>query len=109
MNIHLSHSVAPMSFADGQKAPDSLEKLLFVSKTVLLQAIDLLDNHLDSDDRLTTSSRYLPGSTIGNTCLPPSSEYLSYDMDRKASTACTRPLPALANGRDLAVATHTIL
>ncbi|KAF8740644.1 hypothetical protein AX14_007781 [Amanita brunnescens Koide BX004] len=65
MNFHSSHSVTPMSFADGQKASESLEKLLFVSKTILLQAIDLLDNHLDSDNRLTTSSRYLPGSTIG--------------------------------------------
>jgi len=54
-----------MSSTGGQRSPDSIEKLLFVSKTVLLQAIDLLDNHLDSDDRLTTSSRYLPGSTIG--------------------------------------------
>ena len=63
-----------MSFADGQKASESLEKLLFVSKTILLQAIDLLDNHLDSDNRLTTSSRYLPGSTIGNACLTSSSK-----------------------------------
>jgi len=83
-----------MSFTGGQKSPDSIEKLLFVSKTVLLQAIDLLDNHLDSDDRLTTSSQYLPGSTIGkhlrhardhfqlllNVASSPPPHVLSYDI-----------------------------
>ncbi|ETW87533.1 hypothetical protein HETIRDRAFT_121883 [Heterobasidion irregulare TC 32-1] len=43
----------------------SLEQLLDVSTKVLAQAIDLLDNSLTSDDQLTVSSKYLPGSTIG--------------------------------------------
>lgn len=55
-----------MSFTNNlPKSPDSLEKLLFVSKTVLLQAITLLEHHLVSDEQLTTNSKYLPGSTIG--------------------------------------------
>lgn len=46
--------------------PDTpLTQLLSVSKTVLLQAVDLLDNYLTSDDQLILSSKYLPGSTIG--------------------------------------------
>ncbi|KAF8641240.1 hypothetical protein AX17_000874 [Amanita inopinata Kibby_2008] len=68
MNIDSGNSVSsmlPMSFTSGPQATESLEKLLFVSKTVLLQAVDLLDNHLTSDDQLTVNSRYLPGSTIG--------------------------------------------
>lgn len=36
-----------------------------VAKTLLLQAIDLIDNHLTSDDQLTMNSRYMPGSTMG--------------------------------------------
>jgi hypothetical protein len=46
---------------------DPLTQQLSVAKTVLLQAIDLLDNYLTSDEQLSTSSQYLPGSTIG-TC-----------------------------------------
>ncbi|KAF8078337.1 hypothetical protein FPV67DRAFT_1464963 [Lyophyllum atratum] len=42
-----------------------LTSLLSVSKTVLLQAVDLLDNYLTSDDQLTVNSKFLPGSTIG--------------------------------------------
>ncbi|KAK2462057.1 hypothetical protein APHAL10511_006520 [Amanita phalloides] len=94
MNLHSTHSVAPMPFSDGPTPSDSLEKLLFVSKTVLLQAIDLLDNHLASDSQLTMSSRYLPGSTIGkhlrhardhfqlllNVLSSPSPRTLSYDI-----------------------------
>ncbi|KAH0590383.1 hypothetical protein H2248_000538 [Termitomyces sp. 'cryptogamus'] len=54
----------------GQAEPSSgtvapLMSLLHVSKTVLLQAVDLLDNYLTSDDQLTVSSKFLPGSTIG--------------------------------------------
>ncbi|KAG6902786.1 hypothetical protein C0995_011273 [Termitomyces sp. Mi166 len=54
----------------GQTEPSSgtvtpLTSLLYVSKTVLLQAVDLLDNYLTSDDQLTISSKYLHGSTIG--------------------------------------------
>jgi len=63
MNSHFGHPVP--SSTDDDSLSDSVEKLLFVSKTVLLQAVDLLDNHLNCDDQLTTHSRYLPGSTIG--------------------------------------------
>lgn len=38
---------------------------LSVAKTVLLQAIDLLDNYLVSDQQLTVQSQFMPGSTIG--------------------------------------------
>ncbi len=38
---------------------------LSVAKTVLLQAVDILDNYLTSDEQLTVSSKFLPGSTIG--------------------------------------------
>ncbi|TFK57472.1 hypothetical protein OE88DRAFT_1651212 [Heliocybe sulcata] len=43
----------------------SLQQLLTVSTTVLSQAVDLVENILTSDDQLTVSSQYLPGSTIG--------------------------------------------
>jgi len=39
--------------------------MLSVSKTVLLQAVDLLDNYLTSDNQLTITSKFSPGSTIG--------------------------------------------
>jgi hypothetical protein len=61
--------------SESNGAVTSLTQLLSVSKTVLLQAVDLLDNYLTSDDQLTTHSKFLPGSTIGistlctrNTC-----------------------------------------
>ena len=38
---------------------------LSVAKTVLLQAVDLLDNYLVSDEQLKVQSRFMPGSTIG--------------------------------------------
>ncbi|KAF9452527.1 hypothetical protein P691DRAFT_660580 [Macrolepiota fuliginosa MF-IS2] len=44
---------------------DPLKQQLSVAKTVLLQAVDLLDNYLTSDEQLSISSQYLPGSTIG--------------------------------------------
>jgi len=44
---------------------ETLQQQLAVSRTVLNQAVDLLDNHLSSDDQLTVHSKYLPGSTIG--------------------------------------------
>jgi hypothetical protein len=52
---------------NGGVAP--LTQLLSVSKTILLQAVDVLDNHLTSDDQLTTHSKFLPGSTIGTSSL----------------------------------------
>jgi hypothetical protein len=42
-----------------------LAQLVSVSKTILLQAVDLVENHLTSDDQLTVHSKFLPGSTIG--------------------------------------------
>jgi len=42
-----------------------VKQQLAVAKTVLLQAVDLLDNHLTYDEQLTVHSKYLPGSTIG--------------------------------------------
>lgn len=44
---------------------DGLMQQLSVAKTVLLQAVDLLDHYLTSDEQLSVSSQYLPGSTIG--------------------------------------------
>lgn len=49
----------------GDHDSTALIHLLSVSRTVLLQAVDVLDNYLTSDDQLTAHSRYLPGSTIG--------------------------------------------
>ncbi|KAJ7900000.1 hypothetical protein B0H14DRAFT_2671835 [Mycena olivaceomarginata] len=43
----------------------TLTQLLQVSRIVLRQGIDLLDNHITSNDQLTVHSQYLPGSTIG--------------------------------------------
>lgn len=48
----------------------NLEQILYVSTTVLGQAIDLLENSLVSDEQLTVQSKYLPGSTIGAYCSP---------------------------------------
>lgn len=46
-------------------SPTPLNRLLQVSITILLQAVDLLDFYLTSDQQLTVNSKYLPGSTIG--------------------------------------------
>lgn len=45
--------------------PETVRQQLSVARTLLLQAVDLLDNHLTSDEELTVSSKYMPGSTIG--------------------------------------------
>ncbi|KAF9473307.1 hypothetical protein BDN70DRAFT_843627 [Pholiota conissans] len=42
-----------------------VEQQLAVATTILSQALDLLDNHLTSDEQLTVNSTHLPGSTIG--------------------------------------------
>ncbi|TFK76839.1 hypothetical protein BDN72DRAFT_830002 [Pluteus cervinus] len=60
-----SDASAPAQPSQDTDAATSLTQLLFVSRTVLLQAVDLLDNYLTSDEQLTVHSRYLPGSTIG--------------------------------------------
>ncbi|KAJ6519499.1 hypothetical protein C8R45DRAFT_951735 [Mycena sanguinolenta] len=52
--------------ADSQESGDNgLIQLLQVSRIVLRQGIQLLDDHITSDDQLTVHSQYLPGSTIG--------------------------------------------
>jgi len=43
----------------------TLSQILQVSRIILRQGIDLLDNHITSNDQLTVHSQYLPGSTIG--------------------------------------------
>ncbi|THV00389.1 hypothetical protein K435DRAFT_854854 [Dendrothele bispora CBS 962.96] len=51
-----------------EQSPEDIESLkqsLFVAEKVLQQAINLLDNHITSDDQLTVHSRYFSGSTIG--------------------------------------------
>ncbi|KAJ7275369.1 hypothetical protein B0H12DRAFT_1086935 [Mycena haematopus] len=53
------------SFAAEESKENGLAQLLQVSRIVLRQGIDLLDNHITSDDQLTVHSQYLPGSTIG--------------------------------------------
>ncbi|KAJ6604320.1 hypothetical protein DFH09DRAFT_1242342 [Mycena vulgaris] len=54
------------SFVESEEAEETtLTQLLQVCKIVLRQGIDLLDNHITSDDQLTVHSQYLPGSTIG--------------------------------------------
>lgn len=53
-----------------RKADDDssqLSELIFVSTTILRQALDLVDNKVLTDDNhLTAQSKYLPGSTIGS-------------------------------------------
>jgi hypothetical protein len=44
---------------------DQVHQLLDVGSKVLDQALDLLNNSLSSDDQLSISSKFLPGSTIG--------------------------------------------
>jgi hypothetical protein len=44
---------------------ETLLQQLAVARTVLSQAVDLVDNHFTSDEQLTVHSQYMPGSTIG--------------------------------------------
>ena len=65
----ISESTMPdTSHTNGDHNPHSaqLSELLFVSSTVLQQALDLVDNALTNNNQLTVQSKYLPGSTIGN-------------------------------------------
>ena len=48
-----------------QEEEMSLKRLLEVSTVILQQAVDLVDNSLESDEQLTVHSQYMPGSTIG--------------------------------------------
>ncbi|KJA25997.1 hypothetical protein HYPSUDRAFT_36852 [Hypholoma sublateritium FD-334 SS-4] len=57
-----------MSSSSAQRGPSGcprVEEQLAVAKTIILQAVDLVDNHLTSDEQLTVNSKHLPGSTIG--------------------------------------------
>lgn len=71
--------------------PSQLSELLFVSSTILQQALDLVDNVLTDNNQLTVQSQYLPGSTIGNPF--PRLSYSLFDVDgvsnRKTLTPCT--------------------
>ncbi|KAF9229564.1 hypothetical protein BS17DRAFT_771628 [Gyrodon lividus] len=53
------------SQADGDYNTEQLIQLLFVSTTVLQQALNLVNDVLTHDNQLTVQSKYLPGSTIG--------------------------------------------
>ena len=44
---------------------ETLLQQLAVARTVLSQAVDLVDNYFTSDEQLTVHSQYMPGSTIG--------------------------------------------
>jgi len=60
-----SQPLPSMSPVKLDENPTNLNNLLFVSQTVLQQAVDLLDSDLLEDEQLTVHSKYLPGSTIG--------------------------------------------
>ncbi|KAG9223060.1 hypothetical protein CCMSSC00406_0000251 [Pleurotus cornucopiae] len=58
--------MAPNGNANGNTEHElQSQQLLAVARTVLEQAVDLVDNYLTSDDQLTVHSKSLPGSTIG--------------------------------------------
>lgn len=50
-----------------RKSADSLEKLILVTRHIFTQALEFVDL-LESDEKLTGDSKYLPGSTIGIVC-----------------------------------------
>lgn len=59
-----------------------MSEQLGVAKTVLFQAVELLDKHLTSDEQLTVHSKYLPGSTIGKKLVHDRSDLqIHYDFD----------------------------
>jgi len=47
-----------------EKSADSLERLILVARHIFTQALEFVDL-LESDEKLTGDSKYLPGSTIG--------------------------------------------
>ncbi|TRM60112.1 hypothetical protein BD626DRAFT_505548 [Schizophyllum amplum] len=57
-----SSATAPM---ESQPPTSDLSELLLVCKVVLMQGVDLLDQHLTEDAQLVRDSKFLPGSTIG--------------------------------------------
>ena len=53
---------------DSERAPaeaKELDQLLDVGSKIIDQALDMLENSLSSDEQLSFSSKFLPGSTIG--------------------------------------------
>jgi hypothetical protein len=50
-----------------EKSADSLERLILVARHIFTQALEFVDL-LESDEKLTGDSKYLPGSTIGIVC-----------------------------------------
>ncbi|RDB29024.1 hypothetical protein Hypma_015240 [Hypsizygus marmoreus] len=59
-----SHDCGQNGCSDSE-ATTPLTQLLYVSKTILQQGVDVVDNYLTSDEQLTVDSKFLPGSTIG--------------------------------------------
>ncbi|KAF9557884.1 hypothetical protein CPC08DRAFT_639746 [Agrocybe pediades] len=51
-------------YVDGS-SQEIVREQIGVARTILTQAVELLDKHLMSDEQLTVHSKYLPGSTIG--------------------------------------------
>lgn len=47
-----------------EKSADSLERLILVARHIFTQALEFVDL-LESEEKLTGDSKYLPGSTIG--------------------------------------------
>lgn len=83
------------SLDERESEPSALEHLLDVTRTTMQQAIDLVNNHLITDDQLSAHSRYLPGSTIGSfryRCLLHGCVLIF--MCRQTSPACSRSLHA---------------
>lgn len=70
--VHLeTNTLSSMPSSDSQhgisqdRGCSQAQEQLAVAKTIMLQAVELVDNHLTSDGQLTVNSKYLPGSTIG--------------------------------------------
>ena len=60
----LAHETSSKDFTASSRN-EVMEQQLFVAKTLLQQALDLLDNRMSSDEQLTVHSKYMPGSSIG--------------------------------------------
>ncbi|OCH96651.1 hypothetical protein OBBRIDRAFT_809126 [Obba rivulosa] len=64
----LCRGTPPTTLGDPSNAnteTTSPERLLEVANYVLRQGVDLVDQSLSSDEQLTVTSQYMPGSTIG--------------------------------------------
>jgi hypothetical protein len=74
--VHLETTTSsPSAMSSSNHGYGRGEEQLAVAKTILAQAIDLVDKHLTSDEQLIVSSKYLPGSTIGKMKSSLSSEF----------------------------------